>query len=208
MYSRDKVSIMHNGGVLTVTFPNGEFYSLYKDDPRYGRAVDAFRRGDYSPETFSQLMNTRKELIKWGKGKVLLDQDDNVVVVKDGQEYPVNEALGSVLREYINNQLLVDAFVNFVIRLMRNPSMRSRDLFYDFIKKYNMSFTSDGMCRAYKAITSDWKDKHTHKVDNCIGVTTPRLSRAEVDDNPDNACSFGLKCGAPYTSNCIVIISE
>lgn len=191
MYTKSDVSIQFNGGVLSITFPNGDFYSLSSDDPRYRKAIWAFNRGDYSATTFADIVDMRKELTKWGDGKVLISNNGNVVVVKDGVEHEVNERLGAVLKEYVQNQLPVDAFANFVIRLMKNPSMRSRDLFYDFIRRYNMSFTKDGMCRAYKAVTADYKDKHTRKVDNSIGVTVPRFTRAQVDDNPDHACSFG-----------------
>jgi len=191
MYTKNQVSMQFNGGVLAITFPNGDFYSLSSDDPRYRKAIAAFNKGDYSAATFTNIMDMRKELTAWGAGKVMVTNSGNVVVVQNGVEHEVNERLGSVLKEYVQNGLPVDAFVNFVIRLMKNPSMRSRDLFYDFMRLYGMSFTQSGMCRAYKAVTNDYKDKHTNKVDNRIGVTVPRFTRAQVDDNPDNACSFG-----------------
>ena len=187
-----KISWQLTSEALTVVFPDGEQTVISRDDPRFRTAVTAIRNKDFSRETFNKFKDARKVLETWGSGRVLISKDNTLTVVDGGVEHPVNEKLSQVIMEYIRNDWPVEAFAKFVIRLMKNPSMRSRDLFYDFIKLYNIAITDTGMCRAYKAITNDWKDKHTGKVDNRIGITVPPFNCSQVDDNPDNACSFGL----------------
>jgi hypothetical protein len=58
-----------------------------------------------------------------------------------------------------------------------------------------MPIDPDGDFYAYKAVKEDFTDKHTGKIDNSVGqVVTVR--RNMVDDNPDNACSYGLHAGS------------
>jgi hypothetical protein len=47
----------------------------------------------------------------------------------------------------------------------------------------------------YKAITNDWHDKWTKKLDYRIGQT-PSMPRYAVEDNPDIGCGPGLHAGS------------
>jgi hypothetical protein len=63
-----------------------------------------------------------------------------------------------------------------------------------------MPITDDGCFIGYKAITNDWKDKHSRTFDNRVGKT-PTVPRNTVDDDFRNGCSHGLHIGSYKYAN-------
>jgi hypothetical protein len=78
---------------------------------------------------------------------------------------------------------------------MSNPSMTSRNELFLFLEAANLPISEDGCFRAYKAVTSDFKDKHSRKFDNSPGVTL-EMPRRDVDDNREQTCSYGFHAAA------------
>jgi len=78
---------------------------------------------------------------------------------------------------------------------MSNPSMTSRNELFLFLEAANLPITEDGCFLAYKAVTSDFKDKHSRKFDNSPGVTL-EMPRRDVDDNREQTCSYGFHAAA------------
>jgi hypothetical protein len=80
-------------------------------------------------------------------------------------------------------------------RLQANPSRSSVQELYTFLEHKSIPIDENGYFYAYKAITQEWTDIYTGKVDNSIGAT-PSMTRNHVDDNRNNHCSHGYHVGS------------
>ena len=113
----------------------------------------------------------------------------NNEVLVDGK--PVHESIAMRLQAFKAEDLPTDNLVKFVRKLRLNPSFNSREQLFKFIEHNGHPLTTEGNFIAYRGVTEDFKDMHTKTFDNSPGSVC-EVSRAEVDDNPNNTCSFGL----------------
>lgn len=124
------------------------------------------------------------------------------VTVKDGTVYYEGEELHNTLTDKLLHMLDSgfdpQPWVKFLERLMTNPSYRSRGCLFDFLEKFSAPITPDGKFIAFKRVSHNWKDLHTHTILNTIG-TTVSMDRSKVDDDPNHTCSAGLHvCADEY----------
>jgi hypothetical protein len=109
--------------------------------------------------------------------------------------------LASKLMGFFTEGLPVAHYCNFLDNLMSNPSMTSRNELYLFLEAANLPITEEGCFLAYKAVRSDFRDKHSGKFDNSPGVTHV-MERHDVDDNRNETCSYGFHAAAyDYAKN-------
>jgi hypothetical protein len=113
----------------------------------------------------------------------------NNEVLVDGK--PVHESIAMRLQAFKAEDLPTDNLVKFVRKLRLNPSFNSREQLFKFIEHNGHPITTEGNFIAYRGVTEDFKDMHTKTFDNSPGSVC-EVSRTEVDDNPNNTCSFGL----------------
>jgi hypothetical protein len=85
--------------------------------------------------------------------------------------------------------------MRFLDRLMANPSRRSVNELYTFLKHKNMPFTPDGKFLAYKSLRTDWTDHYSGKFSNKIGDTNSMV-RNGVCDDAEIGCSQGFHAGS------------
>lgn len=85
--------------------------------------------------------------------------------------------------------------MRFFARLQQNPSKRSVDQLYTFLKHCNIPIEADGTFLAYKGVRSDLTDKHSGTIDNTPGKVI-RMARNQISDDPREACHEGLHVGA------------
>jgi len=106
----------------------------------------------------------------------------------------IHNKVVDLIFEYIADGHPFEHLARFLSNLLENPSKRSVDLAWEYLTRYNMPITERGTFLAMKAVTSDFKDKHTGKLDNSVGsvVSEPRN---EISDDPDYPCHRGLHCG-------------
>lgn len=147
-----------------------------------------------------------KELIKENKSEEaiqLLDiqsvYENAGFIVKDGLVYidekPLPHLLSERILKFHEEKLPFEPLIQFWNNLKSNPSYRARNDLYSFLSHNGHPITEDGCFIAYKAVRSDFMDKHSGTMDNSIGKTVT-MNREEVDDNPNNTCSSGLHFGA------------
>ena len=99
--------------------------------------------------------------------------------------------------------------LNFIDRLMENPSANSVNELYNFLSYKSLPITPDGKFLAYKGVGKDFYSKsgNTNTVVMCGSVSsdgriyngvgeTIEVARRSVDDNKENHCSFGLHVGS------------
>jgi len=113
-------------------------------------------------------------------------------VCYDGE--PVNEKLSSIILTFLEKKFDISHYTRFLDKLMQNPSKRSVDLVYEFISRYNMPITPEGNFLCLKAVTSEFLDKHSRKINNSPGQVV-EYARNKISDDPNHACHEGLHCG-------------
>lgn len=121
------------------------------------------------------------------------------VEFKDGKVYYKGEELHNELTrrmaQMAEEGFPVTSYINFLEKLMQNPSYNSRQQLYLFLEDHKLPISEDGDILAYKGVTDDYMDCHTRSFDNSVG-NTHEMPRSEVDDNTNNGCSKGFHAGS------------
>ena len=176
-------------GNITIVLKGEQFY-INTDDPTYESVLQALKDGATEDEMF--VLIDKVSTVK----QYTLGSD---IEVKDGCIFFQGEAVHNTVTErilkFLEEGLPVTPLVNFLVKLMENPSYSSRNQLYDFLENKNLPITEDGDFLAYKAVTSSYLDKHSHTLSNQIGETLS-MARWGVDDERDHGCSSGLHAGA------------
>jgi hypothetical protein len=178
------------GNTLFATLA-GKPYSITNDHPQFVSIRQALLEGSPEGEVIA-MFEAALAAAKYMQGKVTSD---------GGALYYQGEQVHGVIAEriltFMAKGLPYQPLVNFLERLMKNPSKRSIDELYGFIEKNELPITEDGFILGYKGVTSDYKDLHTNSVDNSIGAR-PFMKRRDVDDNFRLDCSNGYHVGSRH----------
>lgn len=115
------------------------------------------------------------------------------IINYQGEPLPpeLNERLIDMVQEKVDYKVLT----NFWTRLQNNPSMRSVQQLFRFLAQSGIPLTNDGYILSYKSVTVDYKDHHTRRVDNTVGVVN-EMPRNKISDDPNTACHYGYHVGA------------
>jgi hypothetical protein len=154
---------------------------LRRGDVRFPEVIKCIRENRL--EEIPELIDTEAVFRKKG-----LDLRDGILFM-DGDALP--DSLSKRVLDLVEQQLPIDIMVKFWQNLKQNPSFNSRKMLYDFLNHNGHPLTEDGCFVAYRGVTSEFKDKHTGKMDNSVGQVVT-IDRNKVDDNPNNTCSTGL----------------
>jgi len=180
--TEDAITVFLKGKTHTVRNDHQNFYAL-RLALKHARWADV-------PE----LLSVRETFNRKGSGRVVLDEDGEVVL--DG--HPLHSSLATRIMQMFKEGHGVGPMIAFYNNLLANPSKASIKELYDFLTKNKLPITEDGHFLAYKKIDTDWKDFYTHSIDNSIGalVTMPR---PQVNDDRHQTCSVGLHfCSLEY----------
>lgn len=127
-----------------------------------------------------------------------------VTLTKDGVLYRGSKVDSSLTRRIVamlKEGKKVNAMLKFMDNLFKNPDQASINELYDWLMQCNMPITDDGCFMAYKAVRSDYKDKHSGTMDNSVGAV-PMMPRKAVDPDRRNECSRGLHfCSLNYVKS-------
>ena len=184
------------GGTRDISlFINGKPFTVNEDHDNFEEVFQIVssgqhNRSDFDLEYFEKIVNVRKTLnVELSPTGIQVDSNG---VSKNGEE--LHLAVCDVIMEYKNNRWDYSCLVNFLDKLLGNPSFTSRNTIYNYLQRYKMPITPEGNFLAMKAVTADFKDKWTKKIDNSLGAE-PEIDRGQVSDNPAHACHYGLHCG-------------
>lgn len=171
---------------------------------------------DQSQKTLREVyleMDTKRMLETYSVGRIRVDvESESVVFVKpDGSERNVPEDIAGDIIDSVSQygKESGDKLVKFLDMLMDNPSFRSIEGLYRFMKHNCIEINDDGMITAWKGVRSDLHSCHSGKIKSSPTVevrgdgriyngnfgTEIRVDRSEVNDNPDQTCSHGLHVG-------------
>ena len=170
----------------------GDSYTVGPDHAYYAQIKTAIKDSDW--ETVERLAIPTKVVVDYGAGHV---------EIKDGAVYWQGEVVSSRLAEHMlrlhSDGFPVDPLLNFMTRLMKNPSKHSIDQCYDFITRNKMPITPDGFILAFKKVRKDtYMDIHSGTLRNKVGDTVS-MERSDVSSDPYSYCSAGLHfCSEEY----------
>lgn len=177
------INYLLTNGSITLHY-NGKTKVIAKDDGRFNQVLTAIREGKL--DTIPTIVNT--ELWFANRG---LDLRDGLLHV-NGEAMPVE--LSDRIIQYKEMNVPFDSLLKFWDNLKLNPSFNSRKQLFKFLSNKGHSLTEDGMFIAYRGVTEDYKDRHTRTMSNTVGSVV-EMPRDQVDDNPNNTCSYGLHVG-------------
>lgn len=118
---------------------------------------------------------------------------ENDIVFIDGEALP--GLLGQRLKQFADAKAPYQYLLKFWANLKKNPSYRSVNTLFNFLENTHCPIDENGYIQCFKGVTSEFKDKHTGKIDNSPGNVV-KLERRLISDDPDTACHFGLHAGS------------
>jgi hypothetical protein len=91
----------------------------------------------------------------------------------------------------------VKPLLNFLAKLMQNPSYRATKELFGFIEHSCIEITEDGDFIGYKKVREDYMDIHSNTMRNAPGDVLS-VPRNMVDEDSDRTCSYGLHFAAKH----------
>jgi hypothetical protein len=186
--------IIANDGTITLHYDNKP-YVVQPTHPLYQKIVTAIKGRKFKVAAkLAENTHIKQAVQKISKSVTI---EDGAVLFK-GQ--PVGGVVVERILTFVRKGLPYKPLVRFLENLQLNPSSRSVQELYMFLEHGNMPITDDGCFIGYKAITQDWKDKHTGTFDNNVGKTC-EVIRNTVCDDFRVGCAQGLHIGSYKYAN-------
>uniref|UniRef100_A0A6M3KUF6 Uncharacterized protein n=1 Tax=viral metagenome TaxID=1070528 RepID=A0A6M3KUF6_9ZZZZ len=172
-----------NDGTISCVV-DGKQYIFDTDHPSYGVLCEAIKERDV--ETFISNYDVKAFI---GEG----------VEIRGDTIYYQGEVVHNTVCENILRSIKegfdIIGTKKFLENLIENPSKHSVDELFSFLQIHHLTITDDGCFLAYKCVKEDYLDKFSGKYDNHPGAVM-EMSRNQVDDNLNHACSHGFHVGA------------
>lgn len=183
-----------NDGYITF-FAEGRPWSVGPDHPSAENLKRGLLTNSLTEEEAVALTNTKKALEIFAKasGLQVVSENDELRFFWKGRE--IHNSLTDRIVELQRGKHSVDSLVAFLENLMKNPSKRSVDQLYEFLRHKHLPITEDGHFLAYKSVRADLTDHYSGTVSNAIGSVI-ETERNEVDDDPNVGCSYGFHVGS------------
>jgi hypothetical protein len=177
----NSITLVVNGKPLTMASSHASFKTV----------IDRINKQDFT--NIEDLFDKAKAINTFGKGKIKVVGNS---VVYNGQ--PVGGYVVTKILAFIKEGLPVQPLLNFLEKLLQNPSKRAVDELYAFLEAGNLAICEDGDFLAYRKVTEQYKDFYTGKFDNSIGAVV-QMVRNSVDEDKNRTCSQGLHfCSHSY----------
>lgn len=181
---------------ITVCPPGRPPITVQSGQPNFSALRAAITAGDWTTVDSCLDLKTFITLKAHGSVEIASNSIGQLSLLCNGVE--LSDVLAKKILTMFNSKESVDGYMAFLNNLLRNPSETSRQELYLFLEASDLPITENGTFLAYKAVTSDYKDKYTRKIDNSIGVTVPRMAWSDVDPDRHRTCSRGYHAAA-YT---------
>jgi hypothetical protein len=191
--------ILQDNGITV--FINKRPEHVSSTNVKYDNIKQALKDKDW--ERVVSLVSYGTAIKTYSHGKMKLHKG---VVTYDNKALP--GALSQRIINMVDEEMDLDPLINFVDLLKTNTSFNSVQQTYAFLEKNMLPITDDGFILAYKIVSfartkskkhnikrGDLVDQYTGTLRNNMGDVVS-MDRNEVDDNPNNLCSFGLHGGA------------
>jgi hypothetical protein len=173
-------------GNITV-YINKKVYTACKDHVNYQKILEKVRSKKFGG--LAKLFDVSSSINKRSRGGLVVK---NGQVLYAGQ--PVHNYVVDRILQFMHDKLDFKPLVNFLRRLLKNPSPASVEQLYRFVEANNLPLTWDGYILCYKKVTGDYKDCHSQSIDNTVGKTV-KMPREKVTYDPGLCNSGGLHVG-------------
>lgn len=193
-----EVAYIIQGDNVVITV-NGDNYVINKDTHiNYDEIMGSLEAEDWS--AVADLVDVRRSMATFYDGEVQIK--NGWVEVKGSR---LAQQLSDRMIEMYRKKLPLGSLVNFLRKLLDNPSHTAVQELYGFMEKNTLPMTPDGDILAYKRVvwskdreTPVLLDCYTKSIDNSVGNTVA-MKRSDVDDDRNNTCSNGLHfCSLSY----------
>lgn len=202
------------GQNITVVIDNKP-YSIGPTHIAHQKVMQAIKDQDW--DAVRDLVEPKTVIMQYAEGNIRIDGEN---LLWNGKV--MHNSLSSRMIQMYKEGFSITPMVNFIDRLMRNPSSQSIKELYGFLEKNLLPITPDGYFLAYKRVNDTYLDVHSNSVCNkpaelmseeelaefsvpvvggvdgevtvqvLNGVTCVSMARNQVDDVRDNTCSSGL----------------
>jgi hypothetical protein len=174
---------------LTVSFLDiAKVYNIDATHLNWQVVLDKLDAEDY--EGLEELLSVKKAVEVYASASGV-EVDD--IGVKYNGNYIDNYATQKIM-EFMKAKLPVKPLLNFVSKVMANPSRRAVQELYKFLEHGQMPLTPSGNFLAYKSVQENYKDWYSGKFSNTVG-SEHTMARNDVCDDPDLGCSYGFHVG-------------
>lgn len=160
--------------------------------PSFDDAVQALSDGDI--DLLDELLDIKTTL----RTKLSTASAGGISVADDGIYYNgelIHNYVVDKVFEFMDDGLPFQPLVNFLEKLMSNPSRRAVNELYKFLEHKNMPICEDGDFLAYKSVRADYMDHHSGKFSNHVGAVL-NMPRNAVCDDAEIGCSYGFHAGS------------
>lgn len=179
---------------LTIVIDNTP-KTMSADHPSFEEALDALELNDIDllDSLFDVKNKINKEFVstKTNTGGVEICEDGTILY---GGEVLHNYVVDKIF-EFMDCRLPFQPLVNFLDKLMSNPSKRAVDQLYRFLEHKHLPICEDGDFLAYKSVRSNYLDHHSGQFSNHVGSIL-QMPRNAVCDDADLGCSYGFHAGS------------
>lgn len=190
--------IITTSGITAII--GGEAHTITRDNPSFSQVKDAIARHRAGTDAsyIADLFRTANAVKRYTKGAVEVSADGASLFFK-GEE--VHNVVVDRILKFMSEGYPVDPLIKFLERLLANPSRRAIQELYTFLEHRDLPICEDGCFLAYKGVQDNYKDVHSGKFDNSVGVTNS-MPRNKVDDDYTRGCSYGFHVGSlEYATN-------
>lgn len=174
---------------LTVSFlDTAKVYNIDSTHVNWQEVLSKLDNEDY--EGLEELLSVKKAVEVYASSSGI-EVDD--IGVKYNGNYIDNYVTKKIL-EFMQAKLPVKPLLNFLSKVLSNPSRRAVQELYKFLEHGQMPLTPTGNFLAYKSVREDYRDWYSNKFSNTIG-SEHTMARNDVCDDPDLGCSYGFHVG-------------
>ena len=167
---------------------NGNPLTMNSDNANYNNVIEALADGRY--DCLEDMFDTGKAIAAFAEGNFEITDSE----IRYKGELIHNHVVDRILA-FMQNGLPYKPLLNFLDKLMANPSRRAVNELYTFLEHKNMPLTADGNFQAYKSVKADFTDHHTGKFSNKVGAVL-EMVRNTVCDDANVGCSYGFHAGS------------
>lgn len=182
---------------------DGNTTTIQNDAPNFKTLKAAIRANDEA--AVRKNLSVSGAVEAWSRENFKYDGDG---VFFKGEKVP--SELGERIVAMAANGDSPEPLMKFWEKLQKNPSWRSVQQLFPFLRHQGIPIIGNGNFLAYKGVNSNYTDKHSGRVDNKPGAVC-EMPRNKISDDPDQACHYGFHVGAlAYARDfgCTVVVCE
>lgn len=186
-------AVRANAAGITIFDPEQGAFSVHSDHPDFEEIKSCIAVEDYGEAIY--LIDKAKKVKSFlsNSGLISIDPLTRTATMPNGQSIPTQ--VMSKVDEMVDAGAAPGPLERFLFNLQRNPAPHAWRETLLFADANGFQIFEDGTILGYKAVTPNFKDKRTQKIDNSVG-TIVEMPRHDVDDDRRVSCSTGLHVAA------------